>query len=238
MNEEKCFLVADSHLEPLKDSDTWRMFFSFLDFVGQEGADLYILGDLVDYWANNSLIRNKYKPLLDRLEQLAQARRVGVLIGNRDFLLRKSCLARRGIEFLGQVQQRCIGGRQVLMTHGDIFGEGDDSYRRFRKIGWPLLRGLDAVTPAIIANRVAEKLRRKSRKSAPPQPASGKTINDSLVQAVFEQGVDLIVCGHIHQPQVREYPAGRRLVVLPAWDARGGGYCLLSKNEVQLKEYP
>ncbi len=232
----KHFFVADTHLEPESKPDTWRTFLSFLDFVQQEQGNLYILGDLFDYWSNNKLVKEKYRPLLEKLGEIAKSGEVGLLAGNRDFLLKGDYLTRWGIKFWGENHRRQIGRQQVFMTHGDIFWSYDASYQRFKQLGWPALRLLDSFTPAIIANRVAENLRNKSKQVVPNKPPEARRMNENLLQEYFRQGIDLVICGHLHKPTIKDYPGNKQLVILPAWENKGGGYCLLSQGRLELVE--
>ncbi len=250
----KTFFVADAHLEPETQPQSWRLFLSFLDFVQQERGNLYILGDLFDYWSNNKPIIDKYRPLLDKLGEITKNADVCFLPGNRDFLLGKKFLAQWDIKLLPTDYQEKIDDQRIFMTHGDIFWDRDKSYQRYKQIGWPLLRFLDLFMPDVIARRVAARLRNKSKKAVPDKPEQAKVMNEELVRGYFQDGVELIICGHRHKPMIKEYGdcrsklhvnpdktgnshATKKLIILPDWRHNAGGYCLICAGKVELLDY-
>ncbi|MBI5787843.1 MAG: metallophosphoesterase [Candidatus Schekmanbacteria bacterium] len=233
----KHFLVADVHLEPEADPITWQTFFAFLDFVREQKGSLYILGDLFDYWTNNKVLKKKYQPLFEKLSAIAAANFVGILTGNRDFLLNKDYLSNRGINYWGDGARLTLEGQRLFLTHGDDLWNKDRGYTLYKRLAWPLFRCLDAVVPGVIANTVALNLRTKSRRSNGNKFYSQPPIDEQLLQKYFQSGIDLVVCGHIHTPNNREYPDGKRLIILPAWKERMGGYCLISEGRAELMEF-
>ena len=48
----KTFFIADVHLR-VEDQERQQTLLAFFDMVRQAKGDLYILGDLFDFWANN-----------------------------------------------------------------------------------------------------------------------------------------------------------------------------------------
>lgn len=233
----KSFFVADIHLELDTKPETWRVFRSFLDFVQSERGDLYVLGDLFNYWATNKLFENKYRPLLEKLAELAKNNKVALLIGNRDFLLKKSYLVNWGIDFLGMNCERQINNKRVFMTHGDMFCDNGPYYLSYKKIAWPAFKALDIITPGVVAHKAAKRIRQKSRLKVENKASLGLSFDEALVKEYFLSGVDLVIYGHLHKALIKRYPSNKHLVILPDWSPEGGGYCLLSNGKVELLEY-
>lgn len=232
----KYFFVADIHLEPDEKPITWNNFLSFLDLVQNEKGTLYILGDLFNYWVNNKLIIEKYQPVLEKLEEISKSSSVYILPGNRDFLLRQDVLNCWGIKLLKENHRQKLDGIQVLMTHGDALWDQDKLYKLYRKICWPIFRFLDHFTPAAIGNKIAEKIRNASKKNKYKKPSNYK-MHEKLALNYFRDGIDVILCGHVHKAEIKQFTGGKQVISLPAWKSDSGGYCLLSEYKVELRDY-
>ncbi|MDX1779025.1 MAG: hypothetical protein R3339_09100, partial [Thermodesulfobacteriota bacterium] len=115
--QPESYFAADIHLE--RDENTKReLFLSFVKMVKDKRGDLYILGDLFDYWANNRRIMKDNSAVLEALADLAsQGSKVTFLIGNRDLLLGKKVLSRYGIDYMDEQTVKNIDGKKILLTH-------------------------------------------------------------------------------------------------------------------------
>jgi UDP-2,3-diacylglucosamine hydrolase len=235
---KKSFFVSDVHLDSLQNPRLTALFLSFLDFVDQQAGDIYILGDLFDYWANNRIIYQKNKSVLERLHQLHRAgNHVGLLWGNRDFLLKPGYLAQFGVKLLPEIHSQKIGGRHVLMTHGHSLCLADRNFLRYRNLWWKVFKLLDPIVPGWIENYIAQKIRQRSRRRVNNMHASEPCLSEESIQQYFDCGVEVVICGHIHRPGIKQYPPDKQLVVLPEWDTTGG-YCLLEGGHFSLLNYP
>jgi UDP-2,3-diacylglucosamine pyrophosphatase LpxH len=125
------FCVSDLHLCDRGPRDTFvfgdreKRFHQFLDYVEKSGGQLYILGDLFDWWqANLSASVRAYKDLLERLACVG----VGLLgtnwiAGNHDSALTDFIgteIKLRGIEMpvMSRAFETTIGGRRFAVLHG------------------------------------------------------------------------------------------------------------------------
>ncbi len=229
----KNFFIADLHLNTIELPRLTELFLSFLKYVKKQNADLYILGDLFDFWANNKVIYQKNKSIMDGLAMLGG---VNLLWGNRDFLLRRKKLARLGITLCPEFFINDIQGYRILMNHGHSLCETKSIFLRYRRFLWGIIRLFDPVTPAVIENFVADKIRKNSKRNAVKITKPILYLKDDLLQKYFNQGIDVIICGHIHYGQIKEYPLNKRLIMLPAWDEKGG-YCQLENGQFKMLNY-
>jgi len=237
LTETKYVFAADVHLSRERGART-EHFLSFLDHLRTERAHLFVLGDLFDYWANNRAVRVDYAPVLNALGAMAADRLMVYFIhGNRDFLLGADFLARHGIVHLGEMCNLDLSGLHLHITHGHTLCAGDLSFLRYKKVAWPLFRRLDRFLPGPVEEGIARLAMRRSRKVVASQPVEALRISDGVVRSLFSGGVDLILCGHVHRAERRDYDGGNTLVVLPAWDDGGGGYAVLEGGEVRIEEF-
>ena len=235
--EGESYFIADVHLE--RDELKKRMLFlSFLEMVGAGGADLYILGDLFDYWANSRQVIKDHCEVLDALLELSgKGSKVFFLIGNRDLLLGKKALSRHGVHFLGERTTLELQGRRIMLTHGHLLLTNDAHFQRYRRTAWPIYRMLDAVLPGWIEDRLARRFMRRSKQVIEAQDPWRFQFPDETIRKTFAGGADMIVCGHTHSPLVREYDGRNTFVVLPCWTGEKGGYLRLKDGLYEVRDF-
>jgi UDP-2,3-diacylglucosamine pyrophosphatase LpxH len=184
-----------------------------LDFLRHHIADrLYLVGDIFDGWA---LQRSWYWPAShnDVLQMLLRRARSGTDItyipGNHD----EAARAFPGLDFGGivvqsQAMHTTADGRQLLILHGDEF---DGVVRHAR---WVSLLGAVAYSAILKLNRPVNRVRRWLGLPYWSLSAYLKYKTKRAVQFIAdfeaavarearEQGVDGVVCGHIHHAEMR-----------------------------------
>lgn len=231
MTAVKTFFTADLHLTAGNTRRT-DLALAFFDMVARANADLYILGDLFDFWANNRIVRREAGPVLESLSCLAaRGRRVGFIYGNRDFLLGPAVLRRHGISFLGETAEVSLAKRRVLLTHGHLLCLGDHRFLQYRRRIWPLFRALDRILPGALENCIARKCMVRSKQVIDMQSPHRFEFTRSCIAEYFHAGIDTVICGHRHTRE--SFSVGAHcFYALPAWDdlrapclaARGGGF--------------
>jgi UDP-2,3-diacylglucosamine hydrolase len=232
------YFVADVHLER-NDPDKRNLFLSFLEMVKERKGNLYILGDLFDYWANNRRVMKDNKTVLDVLGELSrQGSQVSFLIGNRDLLLGEKVLTRYGIHALGENRVIDLQGKSILLTHGHLLCKNDVSFQKYRKRTWPLYRMLDALLPGCIENTLARLFIKRSKQVIEAQESWRFQFPDNVIESAFKRGIDMIICGHAHKPTVRHFDGDRSFIVLPHWTSRSGGYLYMNDGAFQVRAFP
>jgi UDP-2,3-diacylglucosamine hydrolase len=234
--------LADVHLSPREPERTARLA-EFLHRQCRAGDELYILGDLFDYW-----IGPKHLALADYGEALAllrQAVRDGVgisfLLGNRDFYMMGDDFEQKtGIHVVdGRVEHRLsVGGTRVYLCHGDYLeGRTDRGFAIQETIRSAGFERKFVRLPARLAKAMAEFYRwlsgRMGKNHRPSQPSR------EAVLAKFREGADIVICGHYHTPRVDTYEVDgrkRTLYTLGDWSdglsylvEEGGQWTLLPR---------
>jgi UDP-2,3-diacylglucosamine hydrolase len=207
--------LADVHLSPREPSRTARLG-EFLRRECRSGDELYILGDLFDYW-----IGPKHLDLADYGEALAmlrQAARDGVrlffILGNRDFYMMGDDFEQKtGIQVArDRVEHRlAVGSKSVYLCHGDYLeGRTDRGFAIQERIRSAGFERKFVLLPARLAKGLAEFYRwlsgRKARRPSRP--------SREAVLAQFRRGADIIVCGHYHVPGAETYDVDGRQAIL------------------------
>jgi UDP-2,3-diacylglucosamine pyrophosphatase LpxH len=198
----------------------------FLDFLRHHDAQtIYLVGDIVDGWALRS---SWYWPQAhnDVAQKLLRKARAGARIvyvpGNHDEFLRDYCGTHfGGIEVAEQTIHRGADGRRYLVVHGDFFDLVVTQAR------WLALLGDKAYDLAIAFNRVFNGVRRRlgfpywslSRWAKLKVKNAVNFIGDyerTLAAEARRHNVDGVICGHIHNPAIRDF-SGIRYVNCGDW---------------------
>lgn len=212
--------VSDVHLKPdaRAHTDAW------LDFLaawrGRSEA-LYVLGDLFDLWVGDDADLEAYGGIADALAELTRAgTAVHLMHGNHDFLLGEAFYARAGARPLSDPSVLEVGGKRLLLTHGDALCTDDTEYQAFRaRIRAPAavehLLGL----PVAERRRLGAEIRAASRVETARKSAKVMDVNRDAALAVLRaHDADCLLHGHTHRPGVQVLDdAGRRRITLGAW---------------------
>ncbi|MGE5503131.1 MAG: UDP-2,3-diacylglucosamine diphosphatase [Actinomycetota bacterium] len=174
---------------------------------------LYLVGDMIDGWR---LKRGWFWPQAhnDVVQKLLRKARKGTRViyvpGNHDEFARDYVGDNFGaVEVVDQAIHQTADGRRLLVVHGDQF-DGVVRYAR-----WLAVLGDHAYTLALGLNHWFNGIRR--RLGYPYWSLSAYLkhrvknavafIGDyerAVIDAARAQGVDGVVCGHIHHPELRE----------------------------------
>ncbi len=249
--EAGVLFASDVHWLPAEGQteDPTGVFGRFLAEVagrGQQGkvAALYLIGDLFDFWHERSgRTFDFYRPHLAALKAAtATGLAIRLLYGNRDFTYRRVMQEAAGVEILGDRQEFKLGGREVLLQHGDLFCTHDWRYQTYRRIvrGFPARLVLGLI-PLAIAARVARSMKRASAAEVARKGERTLRIVDDAVRAEHERGFDLIICGHVHRAERRHIEGtheGAELITLGAWEGDSGSYVEFDGRRFELKTFP
>lgn len=225
--------ASDIHLQPALPRTT-EAFFSFLSKHAIKTRQLYLLGDLFEYWAGDDDIATPYnRQVADAIRQVSDA---GVAVfwiaGNRDFLAGAEFSRATGATILSDPFVTTIAGRRIALAHGDAQCTDDVAYMAFRaKVRTPLWQKEFLSMPLAQRKSIIEGLRNDSREAQRAKSYEIMDVSQAAIQSLFDEtAASTIIHGHTHRPARHEHRhdgADRVRFVLPDWDcdstpARGG----------------
>jgi UDP-2,3-diacylglucosamine hydrolase len=236
--------VSDVHLR-FGDPEYLEQFLRFLRHVPTVARVLYIHGDLFDFYIGEKQGRLAfYRPLFDTLRALvAQGVTVGILAGNRDFLLDRS-FKDAGVSILDDEVRFELAGKRVHLSHGDQFCIKDHSYQAARRVlrSAPVrafMKAMPAKVAVFLANRYRGVSRRKTaRMMAADQNRLG-TILDGVRELLDREPVDWVVCGHIHhfaETPVSGAKGPATLITTGAWE-QGPNFVLFDGETLRIRRF-
>ena len=236
-----CF-ISDAHFGislPGYD-DREKLFFRLLEQEAGGLSDLYIVGDLFDFWIEyRHAVRPDYFPVLHRLKLLIdQGVAIHYLAGNHDFALGPFLTDTMGFQVYPGALSRELQGKKVFLYHGDGLIRSDIGYRILKKllrnrfnqrlyklllhpdIGVPLGSFVSGSSRKYLNRSLAGHLRDEYRSAA------GKRL---------DEGHDIVIYGHIHLPEFIRYPSGL-YCNLGAW-LQHRTYAILKEGALTLYRY-
>lgn len=185
-----------------------------LEFLAHMQCEtLYLVGDVIDLWSLRSQFHwpREHSAVLRALHgRMSEGTRVIYVPGNHDELLRDLAgMSLGGIPCETRAVHVTADGRQLLVTHGDEF----EAFIRCGAL--TRLLGDASYTLLLRINRIYNRLRLRQGKPywslatyLKNRIGNARVAIDCFERAAIEHarahGFDGVVCGHIHQPRLRE----------------------------------
>lgn len=225
--------ISDLHLQE-SHPRTAEAFFRFLADRAAHTRQLYLLGDVFEYWAGDDDLDTPFhQRIVQALRGLADS---GVNIfwiaGNRDFLVGDGFARAAGLTLLLEPHVICVAGTRIALVHADAQCTADTRYMAFRaQVREPAWQQQFLALPLAQRKQIIAGLREGSREAHATKSYEIMDVTPEAVDALFDStGADVIIHGHTHRPDLHQVGAKRRYV-LPDWEldaepARGGWIAL------------
>lgn len=185
-----------------------------LDFLKHHDARfLYLVGDIIDGWQLRKgwYWKRSHNDVVQKiLRKARKGTKVVYVSGNHDEVVRQFVgLSFGDIEIVNETSHTLLDGRELWITHGDMF-DGVVQYAR-----WLAYLGDSLYTFILRLNQHFNNLRHRFGLSywSLSQYLKQKVKNavtfisayeEALTAEARRRGFDGVVCGHIHKPEIRE----------------------------------
>lgn len=213
---QKIYFFSDAHLGSgvsQADREKERQIIGFLEMVAQDGQELFIVGDLFDYWFEyRSVVPRGYVRLLGKLAALVDAGiPITYLTGNHDFWMRGYLREELGISITGEPIERTFGGKRFHICHGDGVDPTDRGYRFLKRVFRNKLNiRLFSLLHPDLATAIARWSSQTSRKHTQDKPREEKYLLEFAARKI-SQGCDVVIMGHSHVPSLSAVNGGTYL---------------------------
>jgi len=229
----KIYFASDFHFGiPDRKSSLKReeLFVEWLDEVRKDASEIYLMGDLFDFWFEyKTSIPKGYTRLLGKLAGITDASiPVHLFRGNHDMWAFSYLSEELNIQLHREPEIKKFGEKVFYLAHGDGLGPGDHGYKLIKKVFQSKInqRLFRCLHPDLGIN-MALYWSRKSRyaseaKEAREEEYNLKMIKERLVvhsQDMLENHSDLnyLVYGHYHLPYQESLNDNCIMVVLGDW---------------------
>lgn len=229
MNLKKnIYFLSDFHLgtpNPEASLVREKKVIRFLDSVHADAAEIFIVGDMFDFWYEYKYVVPKgYVRLLGKLATLTDAGiKIHFFVGNHDMWMRSYFQTELNIPVYFEPKEFIFNNKNFLVGHGDGLGPGDKKYKFLKKIFRnPVCQWLFGIVPPGIGMGLANYFSNKSRDATPVKERSfmGED-NEWLItyckEVLQKKQYDYFVFGHRHLPIDFDLKNSSRYINIGDW---------------------
>lgn len=229
-NVKKAYFISDLHLGagylPDKRATEMRVV-RFLDSIKDDAAELYLLGDILDYWYEyRYVVPRGHVRFLGKLAELAdRGVKITWVVGNHDVWLFDYLATEVGLAVLRGATEVDIMGTRFLISHGDDVGRQAALYR-FTRLCFHnrVCQWLYAAIHPRWTVPIATGWSRQNRTQRSPEQVQrakdrclARLAEFSVEWAASHPAVKHFVYGHLHVARQVALAGGRDLTVLGDW---------------------
>lgn len=235
------YFISDIHLglqsaeiEKAKE----RKLVSLLKMIGENADELFIVGDLYDYWFEYRRVYQKgfFRTLTVLQDLCEKGIKVHYLIGNHDFMHRDFFEKEIGVTLYEEGKEFLLNGKKFYIAHGDGLVEND--------IGYNILK-------IIMRNKTIQQIysflhpdigvafasgTSKSSRDYTAKKDYGES--DGLLKSAkkkIDEGCEYVIFGHLHNKQFEKYNNGF-YINLGSW-LDNPCYAVLKNNEFKIEDW-
>ena len=216
---------------------------SWLDFIKRDAAELYLVGDIFDFWFEYSTVVPKgYIRFLGKLAELADLGiKITLFKGNHDMWMFGYLKEELNAEIISNEKVINLNGKSIYIHHGDGLGPGDAKYKFLKKIfRSPLCQWLFARLHPNLGIGIAQRWSKHSRISNNAEERFLGEENEWLVvyakEILEQQHYDYFIFGHRHLPYDIQLKNSSRIINLGEW-INYHTYAVWDGQEIKLEKW-
>ncbi len=135
----KTYFASDFHLGTVGNKSSKEreiQIVKWLDQISTDARELYLVGDVFDYWFEyGKVVPKGYSRLFGKLAELRDAGLpIYYFTGNHDMWMFRYMVEEFGIPIYREPISRNIDGSEFFIGHGDGLGPGDHGYKVIKSI--------------------------------------------------------------------------------------------------------
>ena len=125
--------ISDLHLDRTRP-EVNKYFITYLNNISKDVTDLYILGDLFEYWVGDDDPMDDLNEIRTSITMLGSKINIWYMHGNRDFLISKKICKNLNMKLLNDPTVILKNELKLLLLHGDTLCTDDTDYQNFRSL--------------------------------------------------------------------------------------------------------
>ncbi len=244
---KKIYFASDFHLGvPSHDKSLERekQIVKWLDEVKQDAQEIYIMGDLFDFWFEyKHSVPKGFVRILGKIAEITDSGiPVTLFTGNHDMWMFDYLPKEIGVTIYRETIERTFNGKTFMLGHGDGLGPGDFGYKFIKKVfANKFCQWLFARLHPNFGIGMANYWSRKSRVSnhGSDEKFLGNE-NEWLViyskQVLEKKHFDYFIFGHRHLPLDIQLNPNSRYINLGEW-VNYNSYAVFDGNNLELKYF-
>jgi UDP-2,3-diacylglucosamine hydrolase len=212
--KENYYFISDLHFGLLSQSEEVERelkFVKFLDSIKDSAKELYILGDLFDYWFEYKKVMQKgYFRTFTALNNLVIAgTKVHYLIGNHDFMHRDFFEKEVGVKLYKREIEVVLDGKKFFLGHGDGLVKNDTGYLILKKIfRSKVAQNLYSLIHPNLGIKIAQGTSKTSRDYTGNKDYGEGDGLFEFAKKKLDSGFNYVVLGHTHKERIEKYNSG------------------------------
>jgi UDP-2,3-diacylglucosamine hydrolase len=213
--------ISDLHLDRTRP-EVNKYFINYLNNISEDVTDLYILGDLFEYWVGDDDPMDDLNEIRISMTTLGSKINIWYMHGNRDFLISKKICKDLNMKLLKDPTVILKNELKLLLLHGDTLCTDDKEYQNFRS----LVRSKEWQTKMLSKSleerlSLADNLRMKSIAANANKDENIMDVNLKEIDLLIDNyKPDIIIHGHTHRPNIHTHESEKKNIyryVLGDW---------------------
>jgi len=206
--------ISDIHLglrSKIEENQKERMLVKFLQYVKNNCSELFILGDLFDFWFEYKRVYQKgfFRTLTALQDIVEKGIKIHYIIGNHDFMHKDFFEKEIGVKLYENEIITELNNNKFYLAHGDGLVKNDLGYKILKQVlrNKKIQKAYSLIHPDLgiwLASRTS-----KSSRGYTSKKKYGDT--DGLYEFAkqkIEQGFEYVLLGHAHRRYYKEYNKG------------------------------
>lgn len=212
--DKRYLFISDQHLglqtKEIEDKKE-RLLVKFLDFARENCDELFLVGDLFDYWFEYKRVYQKgFFRTLTALQDISEKGiKLHYFIGNHDFLHRDFFTNELSAEVYEDPIELVLNGKKFYIGHGDGLVKNDFGYKILKAVlRNKFIQKLYSLLHPDIGIALASKVSRSSREYTAKKDYGEIDGMLEVAKQKIDLGFDYVIFGHSHQRVEQNYNNG------------------------------
>lgn len=241
---DKIYFLSDFHLGAayLKDEkEAERRIVRFLDSIKDSAEEIYLMGDILDYWYEYRYVVPKgFVRFFGKLAELSDSGiKIHWFIGNHDIWIYNYLPSELGINVIDGIEIKEIKGKCFFLNHGDAVGKRKLSFRFIRSMFRnKACQFLYSMLPSCLTIPFAHRWSSHSRANGNNEHKEYiSNLNNFAKEHLSTQpDINYYIFGHLHCISDEQISETSRCIILGDWIDKFT-YAVFDGNNMQIEKY-
>jgi len=206
--------ISDIHLglkSKEEEKQKEELLVKFLRFAKDNCDELFILGDLFDYWFEYKRVYQKgfFKTLTALNEITENGIKLHYLIGNHDFMHRDFFEKEIGAHLYEKDISTVLNGSKFYLAHGDGLVKNDIGYKILKKIlRNKFIQKMYSIIHPDLGIALASRSSKASRNHTSKKDYGEEDGLFTFAKEKIDEGYEYVLLGHLHRRNFKKYNNG------------------------------
>ena len=246
--EKKIYFLSDFHLGAPNHAQSLireKKIVSFLEEISNDAAEIFIVGDLFDFWFEyRSVVPKGYVRILGKIAELTdKGIPIHFFTGNHDMWMSGYFEKELNVQVYQHPKVFTYNNKKFYIGHGDGLGPGDYGYKFIKRIFRnPICKFLFGLIPPHVGIGLANYFSKTSRASTGESDETflgeeGEWLISYCKDILKRETFDYFIFGHRHLPIDFNLSTESRYVNLGDW-IKYNSYAVFDGFTLTLKQNP